>query len=49
MIFTVCRANMVAKLNADFSRKGLFLVEIACTVLVPTKSNEPKMTAVPVA
>jgi len=49
LIFTVCRANMVAKLNADFSRKGLFLIEIACTVLAPTKTAEPKLTAVPVA
>lgn len=49
LIFTVTRANMVAKLNADFSRKGLFLIEVAATVLAPTKVGDPKMTAVPVA
>lgn len=47
--FTICRAKMVAKLNADFSRKGLFLVEVSATILAPTKQNEPKMTAVAIA
>lgn len=46
--FTICRAKMTAKLNADFSRKGLFLVEVSCTILQPTKALEPKMVTVPI-
>lgn len=47
--FTIARAKLTAKLNADFSRKGLFLVEVSCTILVPTKSGVPKIIAVPIA
>lgn len=48
LVFTICRVNLVAKLNADFSRKGLFLIEVACTVLAPTSTSTPKIVATPV-
>jgi hypothetical protein len=38
------RASIRGKMNSQFSKNGLFLIDVVCTVLVPTKANTPKMT-----
>lgn len=37
------RMKLTAKFNAEFKKSGIFLVEVAGTVLVPTKSGVKKM------
>ena len=37
MQITIVRGQVKAKINAEFSRKGLFLVDVTVTVLAPTK------------
>jgi hypothetical protein len=42
--FEIPRAKITAKMNGTFSKESLFLVEVSCTVLQPTKSGEPRIT-----
>jgi hypothetical protein len=41
--FDIPRAKIAAKLNGTFSKENLFLIEVACTVLQPTKAGEPRI------
>jgi len=41
----VPRMKLTAKINAEFKKSGIFLVEVKGTVLVPTKSGVKKMKA----
>lgn len=43
--FEVPRMKLAAKINAEFSKKGLLLIDVAGTVLQPTKAGISKMTA----
>ncbi len=43
--FEVPRMKITAKINGNFSKSGILLIEVAGTVLQPTKTGEPKMTA----
>lgn len=43
--FDIPRMKLASKINGEFSKKGLFLIDVAGTVLQPTKADEPKMTA----
>jgi hypothetical protein len=43
--FEIPRAKITAKLNGTFSKTSLFLVEVSCTVLQPTKAGVPRITA----
>lgn len=43
--FEVPRMKLASKINANFSKSGILLIEVAGTVLQPTKANTPKMTA----
>lgn len=42
--YNVARASIVCKQSATFSNKTLFAIEVTATVLLPTKSGEPKIT-----
>ena len=37
--------KLVSKINATFSKSGILLIEVAGTVLQPTKTGIKKMTA----
>lgn len=39
----VPRMKLTAKINAEFKKSGIFLVDVAGTVLVPTKSGTKKI------
>lgn len=43
--FEIPRMKLVSKINAEFSKKGILLIEVAGTVMQPTKSGTAKMTA----
>lgn len=47
--FEIPRMKLVSKINADFSKKGILLIEVSGTVMQPTKANTPKMTATLIA
>lgn len=47
--FDIPRMKLVSKINADFSKKGILLIEVSGTVMQPTKANTPKMTATLIA
>ena len=42
--FVIPRMNIVAKVNATLSKTGMTLIDVAGTVLTPTKSGVSKMT-----
>jgi hypothetical protein len=48
-IFLFPRVRLTAKINGDFSKKGIVLVEITGTVLKPTKAATGKMKTTPLA
>jgi hypothetical protein len=43
--FEVPRMKLASKINAEFSKKGILLIDVAGTVLKPTKAGVKKMTA----
>lgn len=43
---SVPRMKIVAKINAEFKKSGIFLVEVAGTVLAPEKNGVSKLSAV---
>ena len=43
--FEIPRMKLVSKINGDFSKKGILLIEVAGTVMQPTKAGVKKMTA----
>lgn len=43
--FEIPRMQLVSKINAEFSKKGILLIEVAGKVMQPTKADTPKMTA----
>ena len=43
--FEIPRMKLVSKINATFSKSGILLIEVAGTVLQPTKTGTKKMTA----
>jgi hypothetical protein len=45
LAFEVPRMKIVAKINGEFSKKGLLLIEVTGTVLQPTKTGAKKYTA----
>lgn len=45
--FEIPRMKLATKINAEFSKKGLMLLEVAGTVLAPTSASAKKMTATP--
>lgn len=46
--FQIPRAKLVAKLNGEFSKKGIFLIEVSATVLKPNSSSLKKLYAKPI-
>ena len=42
--FEIIRMKLDAKINAEFSKKGIFLIDVVGTVLQPTKALAKKMT-----
>ncbi|MDR1585383.1 MAG: hypothetical protein LBS07_04310 [Prevotellaceae bacterium] len=45
LAFEIPRMKIVAKINGEFSKKGLLLIEVTGTALVPTKAGVAKFTA----
>jgi hypothetical protein len=45
LIWEFPRVKIVAKINGSFSRKNVFVIEIAGTALQPSKAGEPSYTA----
>lgn len=43
--FEITRMKLVSKINATFSKSGILLIEVAGTVLQPTKTGTKKITA----
>ncbi len=43
--FDIPRMKLVSKINAEFSKKGILLIEVAGTVMQPTDAAAKKMTA----
>lgn len=43
--FEVPRMKLVSKINAEFSKKGILLIDVTGMVLQPTKTGVKKMTA----
>lgn len=43
--FEIPRMKLVSKINAEFSKKGILLIEVAGTVMQPGAADTPKMTA----
>lgn len=43
--FEIPRMKLVSKINATFSKSGILLIEVAGTVLQPTKTGTKKITA----
>ena len=43
--FEIPRMKLVSKINATFSKSGILLIEVAGTVMQPTKTGTKKMTA----
>lgn len=46
--FQIPRAKLVAKLNGEFSKKGIFLIEVVATVLKPNTATLKKLYAKPI-
>jgi len=42
--FDIPRMRLAAKINAEFSKKGILLIEVSGTVMVPGKTGVAKMT-----
>jgi hypothetical protein len=49
LVFEIPRMKIVSKINGEFSKKGLLLLEVTGTALQPTKSGTTKYTAYKVA
>jgi hypothetical protein len=49
LAFDIPRMKIVAKINGEFSKKGLLLIEVTGTALQPTKPGTKKFTAYKVA
>jgi hypothetical protein len=49
LVFEIPRMKIVAKINGEFSKKALLLIEVTGTVLQPTKSGIKKYTAYKIA
>lgn len=47
--FEIPRMKLVSKINADFSKKGILLIEIAGQVMQPSKAGTAKMSATALA
>lgn len=47
--FEIPRMRLVSKFNAEFSKKGIMLIEVAGTVYTPTKTGEGKMSVSKIA
>lgn len=45
LTITIPRGSLTAKINAEFSRKGLFLIDVMVVPLTPTKAGVSPMTA----
>jgi hypothetical protein len=45
LVFEIPRMKIVAKINGEFSKKGLLLIEVTGTVLQPEKTGTKKFTA----
>ena len=45
LLFNIPRMKIVTKINGEFSKKGLFLLEVTGTVLQPTKAGLGKFEA----
>lgn len=45
LYFEFPRMKITAKINANFSKSGIFLIDVVGTVLTPTKVGEKKMKA----
>jgi len=43
--FEIPRMKLISKINAEFSKKGILLIEVSGTVMQPTKTGVKKMTA----
>lgn len=43
--FEIPRMKLLSKINAEFSKKGILLIEVAGTVMQPSKTGVKKMTA----
>lgn len=43
--FEIPRMRLISKINAEFSKKGILLIEVSGTVMQPSKTGTPKMTA----
>ena len=46
LVFSIPRMKLDAKLNGQFSKTNIFVIDVVGKVLVPTKSGEPKLSAV---
>ncbi len=49
MVIAIPRASITAKLNGDFSSKGITVIEVTATVMAPTKADTAAITATPLA
>ena len=45
LVFSIPRMKLVAKINGQFSRSNVFVIEVVGTVLVPTDGTTAKMSA----
>jgi hypothetical protein len=45
LVFSIPRMKLVAKINGQFSRSNVFVIEVVGTVLIPTAANTAKMSA----
>lgn len=45
LYFEIPRMKLTAKINANFGKSGIFLIDVVGTVLAPTKTGEPKLKA----
>jgi hypothetical protein len=45
LIFSIPRMKITAKINGNFSKSNVFVIEVAGTVLKPEKTGEAKMKA----
>ena len=39
----ICRAKLAPRVNAEFSKKGILVIDVTGSVLTPTKAGEPPM------
>lgn len=45
LYFEMARVKLTAKINANFSKSGIFLIDVIGTILTPLKVGEPKLKA----